>query len=1555
MEKKLKSVQIKKRQAVELVKNIEKFTSEYTEDQVSEISVCLEQLEKYYEDFLQANAKVSELDEDAADTYVMERCDMDTRYRRVKGFLLRRQPSGVISDSLLIANSTLNSSGRSSAVNLRLPKIELPTFDGDSTKWLTFRDRFVAMIDSSADIPNIMKLQYLLSSLKGDAGLLFEHTTLTADNYDVTWSALLKRYDNPRTLAREYYRNIHHLPTVSRESVDELAHLVDEFTRHVNGLRKLDEPVDHWDTPLCNLLLMKLDPVTILAWENHSTSHLKDKYKELVDFLHDRIRILKSTREFSHNVEGKMKMVAGHKRSSEQRPRVVGNTATAQRASPNVPAPQPSCSLGCADPHHLRNCPAFASKDVHQRREMATRERLCWNCLNRNHQVKDCRSSYKCTTCKARHHSLLHVNPVVTMAAQSEEEMVLLETVRLQLVDDYGNRFDARALLDSGSMCNFVSETMAHRLLTPRSQVDIAISGIGQSKQHVKGAITATVQSRDNDFSAAMEFLLLKTPSAEIPTSPINIESWNIPNVRLADPTFHVPGKVDIVIGGDTFWELHTGRKQSLGTGKPWLIETPFGWAVSGNTSKGTGPSLKLCHMAANECAIEALLQRFWETESILEGPAMSVEEDLCEKHYVSTTTRNAQGRYVVSLPRSNKPERVLGLSRDIADRRLLGVERRLKGNPEMEKEYKRFMAEYEQLGHMIKLTENVDDSKAHCYIPHHAVIKESSSSTKVRVVFDASCKTTSGYALNDTLLIGPTVQDDLLTIILRFRKHAVALVADVEKMYRQILHCAKDRKLLRIRYREHVTDPISTYELQTVTYGTASAPFLATRTLQQIAHDHKNEYPKAVDPVLHDFYVDDLVTGATDVAEAIDIRNQVSAMLESAGFPLKKWASNIPEALEGVPIEDLAVKPLLDWEEDQEVSTLGLVWEPCNDMFRFRVDLPPPAEELTRSLVLSYTARIFDPIGLLGPTVILAKMFLQRLWRVKQDGKPIDWNRALPEALQEEWRVFHSTLYSLRKLRVPRFVAQPNHEILQLHLFADASQGAYGACCYVRAESSRGTTVRLLAAKSKVVSLANTHSIARLELCAARLAVQLFQKVIRALNISSTVICWTDSMTVMHWLRSSPRRWKPFVANRVAQIQEETRISCWRHVPGSDNPADDLSRGLNPEELLQCGRWWQGPSWLSYGQEEWPQAPTGVKEHEADIEERLAVSKVVATSTTGDFSNALFARYSAYSKLRRVMGYCLRFLGNLRASKASPVERVKRKVDMKTLLCSAPSLTAAELQEAELRLCQLAQQDSFGDELDHLKRGKQVNSSSKLKWLSPYLDPKGMLRVGGRLGNANIPESTKHPIVLAASHRLSTLLAENIHLQKMHAGPQLMLATLRQKIWLIGGRNLVKSVYHRCHTCFRNKPTLVKQAVADLPASRVVPTQPFAVSGVDYCGPFLLKSTVRNRSPTKAYIAIFIVQKHMQEIWARWYPEYLQQLQARAKHANNEPVKLEINQLVVVKEDNVPPAVWPKARITALHPGKDGVVRVITLRGKLGKEFVRAANRVALLPNPND
>ncbi|XP_035907333.1 uncharacterized protein LOC118516819 [Anopheles stephensi] len=692
------------------------------------------------------------------------------------------------------------------------------------------------MIDSSADIPSILKLQYLLSSLKSEAALLFEHTTLTADNYATTWAALLKRYDNPRMLVRDYYRTLHHLPAMHEGSVDELAQLVDEFTRHVNGLRKLKEPVDNWDTPLTTLLFFKLDSSTILAWEKHSSASPKDKYSDLIDFLQDRIRILRSSQTLAKISESKQTPV-----------------------------------------------------------------------------VRSCNSVFRCNKCNARHHSMLHDDspPQVTMNVGSSNEIVVLETVVLWLVDDHGIRHEARALLDSGSMCNIVSESLARKLLTRRTKINVALTGIGEGVQQAKGSIIATVQSKSAPFSSPLEFLIVNSPCAEIPTAPIDVAGWKFPDVPLADPAFNLPSRVDVIIGSDAYWEWHTGKKQLLVKGGPWSHES-----------------------------LDTLLQRFWENETNLEGPALSLEEDACEKHYAATTTRDHHGRYIVCLPRNPRADIVLGSSKEIADRRLMAVERRLKINPEMEMEYKRFMQEYEELGHMRKLTEPVDDSVPHCYIPHHAVVKESSTSTKVRVVFDASCKTSSGYSLNDTLLVGPIVQEDLLTIILRFRSYAIALVADVEKMYRQILHNIIDRNLLRIRYRKSPLDPISTYELNTVTYGTASAPFLATRTLQQVAHDHKDQFPKAVDPVLRDFYVDDLLTGATDLNEAVEVRKQITAMLDSAGFALKKWASNVPESLLDVPREDLAIQSMHEWKDGQAVSTLGLVWEPANDSFSFKVGI---------------------------------------------------------------------------------------------------------------------------------------------------------------------------------------------------------------------------------------------------------------------------------------------------------------------------------------------------------------------------------------------------------------------------------------------------------------------------------------------------------------------------------------------------------------------------------------------------------------------------------------
>ncbi|XP_052870965.1 uncharacterized protein LOC128276547, partial [Anopheles cruzii] len=244
-------------------------------------------------------AKLEELDDasKSIDASIAERIAVEERCRKVKAFLRvhqRKEPVAANLDTSL-ANSTSLVFGRPNAANIRLPKIELPSFDGDVTKWLSFRDRFLAMIDSSPELPLIAKLQYLLSALKGEAALPFEHVSLTSENYSSTWAALLKRFDNPRRLIREYYRKLHHLPSLRLGTASELMQLIDEVSRNVNGLVKLGEPVETWDTPLSNLLLLKLDDASLLAWEKHSVHHEKDQYRVLLSFLEDRIHILKAT------------------------------------------------------------------------------------------------------------------------------------------------------------------------------------------------------------------------------------------------------------------------------------------------------------------------------------------------------------------------------------------------------------------------------------------------------------------------------------------------------------------------------------------------------------------------------------------------------------------------------------------------------------------------------------------------------------------------------------------------------------------------------------------------------------------------------------------------------------------------------------------------------------------------------------------------------------------------------------------------------------------------------------------------------------------------------------------------------------------------------------------------------------------------------------------------------------------------------------------------------------------------------------------------------------
>lgn len=400
-------------------------------------------------------------------------------------------------------------------------------------------------------------------------------------------------------------------------------------------------------------------------------------------------------------------------------------------------------------------------------------------------------------------------------------------------------------------------------------------------------------------------------------------------------------------------------------------------------------------------------------------------------------------GRYVVALPKDENVVTRLGESRVIAIRRLLATERRLSRDADLRKQYHSFMEEYLQLGHMRKIQ---DTSVRRCYLPHHPVVKEASTTTKVRVVFDASCKTSTGISLNDALFAGPIVQEDLREIILRCRIRQIMLVSDAEKMFRQIVVCPEDCRLPSIVWRFSHVHPIDTYELSTVTYGTKSAPLLATRVLKQLADDEGKRFPLAAKAVNEDVYMDDVITGADTVESVMRLRSELDQMLTSGGFRLRKWASNCSTVLEGIPAENLAIQDRdgIDLDPDPSVSTLGLIWIPKTDQFKFKFQVLVLDDTTlwTKRMILSVIASLFDPLGHLGAVIVRAKVFMQRMWRIGVDYK-LGWDDIVPSDFAQQWKTFYKELHLLQDIKIPRCVTLPDAESAELHCFSDASSEA--------------------------------------------------------------------------------------------------------------------------------------------------------------------------------------------------------------------------------------------------------------------------------------------------------------------------------------------------------------------------------------------------------------------------------------------------------------------------------------------------------------------------------
>ncbi|XP_062542291.1 uncharacterized protein LOC134210266 [Armigeres subalbatus] len=380
--------------------------------------------------------------------------------------------------------------------------------------------------------------------------------------------------------------------------------------------------------------------------------------------------------------------------------------------------------------------------------------------------------------------------------------------------------------------------------------------------------------------------------------SSFDAQQLNFPDgLELADPTFNVPGPVNILIGSGLCFKLLKHGQLDLEDYLPAVQKTHLGWLVSGVVpTTHTNVGRALC-MMVTEDDVGKLLQRFWHFDSYDDCVAREgSSDDICVSHFMETYKRNEDGRYVVRLP-FNDLKTQIGESRSMAEKRFLAVERRLDRDPLLKAQYAAFIREYEELGHMVEVIPEADeDASDTFYLPHHCVLKPSTTTTKLRVVFDGSAESSSGVSINQAMMVGPTVQNDFISILLQFRSHRYAISADIPKMYRQVYVHNDDTSFQRIVWRENRDQPLKTYALQTVTYGLASSPFLATMALRQLAEDDGAKFPLAAEAVKKTFYIDDMLTGADTLEESADLLRQVLGLLKAGGFNAHKICSNSNE-----------------------------------------------------------------------------------------------------------------------------------------------------------------------------------------------------------------------------------------------------------------------------------------------------------------------------------------------------------------------------------------------------------------------------------------------------------------------------------------------------------------------------------------------------------------------------------------------------------------------------------------------------------------------------------
>lgn len=800
--------------------------------------------------------------------------------------------------------------------------------------------------------------------------------------------------------------------------------------------------------------------------------------------------------------------------------------------------------------------------------------------------------------------------------------------------------------------------------------------------------------------------------------------------------------------------------------------------------------------------------------------PALSVEDQVFLDIMDKETARDSLNSWTAPLP-FQTPRRRLPNNREQALKRLYTLRRTLDKKPDMKEHFTGFMQKMFDNRHAEPAPPLLPEEER-WYLPIFGVYHPQKPG-QIRVVFDSSAKH-EGVSLNDVLLSGPDLNNTLVGVLIRFRKEPIAVTADIQQMFYSFIVREDHRDYLRFLWYEDndLQKDITEYRMNVHVFGNSPSPAVAIYGLRRAAQAGEEKHgTDARQFISRCFYVDDGLTSLPTEEEAVSLLKRTKEMLAESNIHLHKIASNSHTVMESFAPEDLAkdLKNLdLGGDPLPVQRSLGLSWNLESDSFLFKTSWEE--RPFTKRGVLSTVNSLYDPLGFVAPITVQGKALMREL-----TSEHCEWDDPLPADKEQYWRAWRESLKDLEQLSIPRPYVPASlcsTQRREICVFSDASTIAIAAVAYLRVVDSAGQChLGFVMGKAKLAPRP-AHTIPRLELCAAVLAVEMAELIAQELDLDiQSVTFYTDSTIVLGYINNTSRRFYVYVANRVNRIRKSTQPEQWHHVTTDHNPADHATRPI-PAGLLGETSWFRGPAFLKQTETREMEGKAvknfDLVEPETDAEIRPQVT-VLSTKIEGEHLGS--QRFECFSVWR------------------SMIRGISRLIHLARLYSESPNAEDAQSQ-AKVVVIKCVQREIFGEEICKLGKGQNVSKKSPLWKLNPTIDREGLLRVGGRISSADLPEDEKHPYILPKKHHVSTLLVRHYHEAVAHQGRHLTEGALRSAgLWIIGGRKLVSSVIHECITCRKLRGKTEEQLMADLPADRLTTEPPFTRVGLDVFGPW--------------------------------------------------------------------------------------------------------------------